>query len=104
MSLEHALNDWYAVADAATLEKGDYHTRLLGVDLTVSGTIDAPVVTDSEGHVYPTQFKFSHVWTTLGDAPRPLFDIPEGDEPELKEFLAKWEPRTANDPREDMLK
>ncbi len=82
MSLEHALNDWYAVADAATLEKGDYHTRLLGVDLTVSGTIDAPVVTDSEGHVYPTQFKFSHVWTTLGDDPRPLFDIPEGDEPE----------------------
>jgi phenylpropionate dioxygenase-like ring-hydroxylating dioxygenase large terminal subunit len=40
------------------------------------------LVTDSEGHVYPTQFKFNHVWTTLGDAPRPLFDIPEGDEPE----------------------
>ena len=82
MSLDYAMNDWYAVADAAVLGNRPYFTTLLGLDLTVSGTVDEPVVTDNEGRQYPTQFKFSHVWTTLGDSPRPLFDIPEGDEPE----------------------
>jgi phenylpropionate dioxygenase-like ring-hydroxylating dioxygenase large terminal subunit len=82
MSLAYAKNDWYAVADAATLLRGPHRTQLLGASLTVSGTFDAPVVTDDAGNRYPVQVKFSHVWTTLGDAPRPLFDIPEGDEPD----------------------
>lgn len=81
MSLEYAKNDWYAVADAAVLKNGPHHTRLLGQPITVSGPFDAPRVQDETGHDLPTQVRFSHVWTTLGDAPRPLFDIPEGDEP-----------------------
>jgi phenylpropionate dioxygenase-like ring-hydroxylating dioxygenase large terminal subunit len=80
MSLEYATNDWYAVADAAVLSQGAYRTQLLGTELTVSGSFDAPSVSDAQGNAYPAQVRFSHVWTTLGDAPRPLFDIPEGDE------------------------
>lgn len=81
MSFEYARNDWYAVADAAVLKHGPYRTQLLDTDIIVTGTFDAPVVTDAQGNRFPAQVKFSHVWTTPGDAPRPLFDIPEGDEP-----------------------
>ncbi|MEM1075940.1 MAG: aromatic ring-hydroxylating dioxygenase subunit alpha [Pseudomonadota bacterium] len=80
MSLDHAKNDWYAVADAAVLKAGPYRTELLGQALTVSGSIEAPEAHDAEGKPLPLQVKFSHVWTTLGDDPRPLFPIPEGDE------------------------
>lgn len=31
-------------------------------------------------------------------------ELPEGDEPELREFLKNWQPRTAQNPRKDMLK
>jgi phenylpropionate dioxygenase-like ring-hydroxylating dioxygenase large terminal subunit len=82
MSLDHAKNDWYAVADAALLPDGaERRTRLLGVDLTLRGTGDGAVVEDAAGTEYPCQIAFGHVWTTLGDAPRPLFTIPEADEP-----------------------
>ena len=81
MSLSHAINDWYAVADAAVLRQGPYRTRLLGTDLTVTGPFDAATVTDAQGATWPVQRKFDHVWTCLGDAPRPLFDIPEACEP-----------------------
>lgn len=80
MSLEYAKNDWYAVADIFCLRNGPRRTRLLETDLTVTGPAEAATVTDDQGNRYPVQLKFDHVWTTLGDAPRPLFDIPEGDE------------------------
>lgn len=80
MSLEYAKNDWYAVADIFCLRDGPRRTRLLETDLTVTGPAENATVTDDEGNRYPVQLKFDHVWTTLGDAPRPLFDIPEGDE------------------------
>jgi phenylpropionate dioxygenase-like ring-hydroxylating dioxygenase large terminal subunit len=82
MSLDYAKNDWYAVADAAVLRAGPYRTFLLGTEITVTGTLETPEVTDTAGNRYPVQTRFNHVWTTLGDAPRPLFEIAEGDEPE----------------------
>lgn len=81
MSRDYAVNDWYAVADEACLARGARQTRLLGTDLTVTGPVADPVVTDGVGRRYPAQSRYGHVWTTLGDAPRALFDIPEGDEP-----------------------
>lgn len=80
MSKAHALNDWYAVADAASLALGVRHTRLLDAEITVSGSIDAPVVRTRDGQELPVTVRFNHVWTTMGDAPRPLFEIPESDE------------------------
>ena len=81
MSRRHALNDWYAVADQQSLAQGPRQTRLLDTDIRVGGSFSAPSVTDAHGGALPTQVKFDHLWTTLGDQPRPLFDIPEGDEP-----------------------
>lgn len=81
MSRDYALNDWYAVADIFCLKDGPRRTRLLDTDITVTGPAEDATVTDDAGNRYPVQLKFDHVWTTLGDAPRPLFDIPEGDEP-----------------------
>lgn len=82
MSLDHARNDWYAVAMTTDLPDGARRdTVLLGTALTLSGTPDGPVAMDAEGNSYPCQIRFDHVWTTLGDAPRALFSIPESDEP-----------------------
>lgn len=81
MSLTYACNDWYAVAFTGDL--GPDVTRdtvLLGTPLKVSGTGGAPRVTDNAGRALPVQIRFDHVWTTLGDAPRPLFDIAEAAE------------------------
>lgn len=81
MSREYALNDWYAVGDAQTLARGPRRTVLLEQEVIVSGTTDHPKVVDAEGAAYPAKFKYGHVWTSLGNAPRPLFNIPEADEP-----------------------
>ena len=81
MSLLYASNDWYPVADAACLARGPRKTRLLGTDLEVLGPFDDPVVTDMGGRRFPVQVRYDHLWTTIGDDPRPLFDIPEADEP-----------------------
>ena len=81
MSRAYALNDWYAVADAQSLAAGPRQTQLLDQSITVSGTPDAPVVIDDGGRHYQAQFRYNHVWTSLGDAPRPLFDIPQAVEP-----------------------
>lgn len=81
MSRAYALNDWYVVADAKLLSRGPRRTLLLEQGLTVSGTADAPQVHDDAGRAYPVQVSYGHVWTCLGDAPRPLFDIPQALEP-----------------------
>jgi len=81
MSLAYARNDWYVIADRNSLEQGPRRTRLLGDEIHVSGCYAHPVIKDASGRMLPTQIKFDHVWTTVGDRPRPLFDIPEGNEP-----------------------
>ncbi|MGA0234586.1 MAG: aromatic ring-hydroxylating dioxygenase subunit alpha [Alphaproteobacteria bacterium] len=80
MSLAYARNDWYAVADQNSMEQGPRRTRLLGDEIHISGSFAHPAVKDATGRSLPTQIKFNHLWTTLGEQPRPLFDIPEGDE------------------------
>ena len=79
-ALSYARNDWYPVADKAWLDAGGGSTRLLGERLEVWGSFDAPQVADANGRALPTQQKFGHIWTCLGEAPRPLFEVPEGDE------------------------
>ena len=81
MSLAYARNDWYVIADKNSLEQGPRRTRLLGDEIHVSGSFAHPVIKDTAGRTLPTQIKFDHVWTTVGDNPRALFDIPEGREP-----------------------
>lgn len=81
MSKSYAKNDWYAVAYAAHMAPDTTRTtRLLGEPITISGTAEAPVVHDASGRKLPTQIRYDHLWTTLGDDPRALFDIAEADE------------------------
>ncbi|MEO9649289.1 MAG: aromatic ring-hydroxylating dioxygenase subunit alpha [Roseobacter sp.] len=82
MSLTYAQNDWYAVAFTGHMGRGKTRdTMLLGTDLQISGTSEDPTVRDSRGNLLPAQVQYDHVWTTLGDNPRPLFEIQEADEP-----------------------
>ncbi len=85
MSLDYARNDWYAVALAGHMGPGiTRNTQLLGTPIRISGTADAPRVTDDTGAERPAVIRYDHVWTTLGDTPRPLFDITEADEPDRR--------------------
>lgn len=80
--LEHAKNDWYPVGMTHGLGAGEgRQTRLLGIDLALSGMADGGLKITAEGRQLPTQIAFDHIWTALGDDPRPLFEIPEGAEP-----------------------
>lgn len=82
MSLDHARNDWYPVAIAHQLPPcRSLETVLLGTALTVTRNRDGGATAVSfDGTSYPCQLAYDHVWTTLGDDPRPLFDIPEARE------------------------
>ena len=71
---------------ANSMAQGPRSTRLLGEDIYIDGSFDAPVVTDATGRRLPVEVRFDHLWTTLGDDPRPLFEIPEGDEPGRRRF------------------
>ena len=78
MSLSYAKNDWYVVGDINQLRSGQSRTtKLLGQDITVSGTLDAPHVQTHDGSSLPVTLRYDHVWTSLGANPRPLFEIAE---------------------------
>ncbi|MEM9430527.1 MAG: aromatic ring-hydroxylating dioxygenase subunit alpha [Pseudomonadota bacterium] len=80
MSLSHARNDWYAVAMVDRLAEGRVlRSRLLGEEIEVSGAATAPTVRAS-GAPRPARICYDHLWTTLSDAPRPLFQIAEAAE------------------------
>jgi len=80
-SLEYAKNDWYAVAIADNLKEGSIsETTLLSTSIKIQ-KLDAVIsITDNDGNTYPHTIAYDHVWTTLGNNPRPLFDIVEDKE------------------------
>ncbi|WP_172330611.1 aromatic ring-hydroxylating dioxygenase subunit alpha [Mangrovicoccus sp. HB161399] len=79
MSRDHALDDWYPVGD--TVLPQIRATRLLGSDLSVSWDGETAAVTGTDGTAWPVQVRYDHIWTCLGPSPRPLFDIPEAEQP-----------------------
>jgi phenylpropionate dioxygenase-like ring-hydroxylating dioxygenase large terminal subunit len=73
---------WYAIGRCEDVPKGGRReTRLLGKDIVATRPADAAVVRLREGGALPVQERYGHVWTTLAEAPRPLFDMPEFGEP-----------------------
>jgi phenylpropionate dioxygenase-like ring-hydroxylating dioxygenase large terminal subunit len=62
------------------LPQGDRDTLLLGEPIRVTLQDGQPMVTAS-GRVLRSQARYGHVWTSLGSPTRPLFDIPEADQP-----------------------
>ncbi|MCY3561145.1 MAG: aromatic ring-hydroxylating dioxygenase subunit alpha [bacterium] len=99
-----ALNQWYAVAALAEIPHGRvWRTELLGapISLCVNGEGEplAWLTQDSlpEGAALgaapvesplPVRADFGYAWTTVGDPPGELFDIPETAEPDRRTFNA----------------
>ena len=83
-----ALNDWQAIGRAEDiLTDAPRNTRLLGQPIRATRD-SAGVVQVNELNVdgtvarsVPVQERYGHVFVTLGDAPRPLLEMPEFDEP-----------------------
>ena len=78
-------NDWFAVASIAALEKGrQKKTRLMGLDLWLArdadGTLKAWLAQEPSAPVHLREH-CGCLWVCLGDAPRPMFALPEFDDP-----------------------
>ena len=73
-------DEWYPVALVSQLQHAVRDTLLLGEPIRVTLLDGQPMVTAS-GRVLPSQARYGHVWTSLGTPARPLFDIPEADQP-----------------------
>ena len=77
----HALDDWYPVAIENELAPGQIrHTRLLGCDITLTGNSNGGLTANTEFKELPALKAYNHIWITLGDKPRALFEIPESAE------------------------
>ncbi|MES2543058.1 MAG: aromatic ring-hydroxylating dioxygenase subunit alpha [Pseudomonadota bacterium] len=73
-------DEWYPVALVSQLHHEARDTLLLGEPIRVTLQDGQPLVTAS-GRVLPSQARYGHVWTCPGVPARPLFDIPEADQP-----------------------
>ncbi len=94
-------DDWHPVAGMATLPIGRIRTTmLLDVPIAIArlDANDIAVWTDPGGRCRnnapferiaigsqrPVIVRYGHVWTSLGEPARPLFAIPEADEPDRR--------------------
>lgn len=79
------LSHWYAIGRLEDVpDGGRRETRLLGNDIVATRSSDIVSVVargTSADRNLPVQERYGHVWTTLSDSPRPLFDMPEFEEP-----------------------
>lgn len=76
------LNEWYPVGMISQLDTAGKNTALLGQPIRVAkGDNGRALVTTSEGRDLPVIERYGHVWTSLGTPDKPLFDIPEAEQP-----------------------
>lgn len=73
-------DEWYPVALVSQLHHEARDTLLLGEPIRVTLQDGQPLVTAS-GRVLASQARYGHVWTCPAVPARPLFDIPEADQP-----------------------
>jgi len=99
-----ALNQWYAIAALDEIPRGRvWRTELLDtpVSLAVNGggvplawrsqdslPDGAPLAAAAVERPLPVRADFGYAWTTLGEPPDGLFDIPETAEPDRRTFNA----------------
>lgn len=77
------LSHWYAIGRLEDIpEGGGRRTHLLGQPIEATRTNGVvSVLAGEDGKARPVQERYGHVWTALSDDPRPLYDMPEFDEP-----------------------
>lgn len=73
-------DEWYPVAMTSQLHQAERDTLLLGEPIRVFLRDGQPCVTGN-GRDLPVQVRYGHVWTCPGLPARPLFDIPEAEQP-----------------------
>lgn len=76
-----ALDDWYAVGRLEDFSPGSRTLRLLGAEIVATReSAPVPTLRDETGAELPAVDRYGHVWTTLGQPKRPVFDLPEIEE------------------------
>ncbi len=88
-----SLDHWYVIDALQDIPAGPRPNRLLGRDLVVARDESENVVVrerfadGSLGAPLPTHERWGYCWTTLGEPPRGLFEIPEADEPDRRHVV-----------------
>ncbi|MGP4805277.1 aromatic ring-hydroxylating dioxygenase subunit alpha [Agrobacterium cavarae] len=82
MSRDAMIDQWYPVGLISRLLSDGQETLLMGETIRVSrnGEGKAEVVT-ADGRPLPVTERYGHVWSSLGVPEKPLFDIPEAEQP-----------------------
>lgn len=88
-----SLDQWYVIDATSDIPAEAKPNRLLGRDLVVSRDATGTVIVREKleggalGEILPTRERYGFIWTTLGQPPRELFDIPEADEPDRRHVV-----------------
>ncbi|PVE52464.1 MULTISPECIES: aromatic ring-hydroxylating dioxygenase subunit alpha [Rhizobium/Agrobacterium group] len=82
MSRDAMIDQWYPVGLISRLLSDGQETLLMGETILVSrnGEGKAEVVT-ADGRALRVTERYGHVWSSLGAPEKPLFDIPEAEQP-----------------------
>src|SRR5688572_30090888 len=82
MTMGAMRDEWYPVGLFSRLDRDGRETALMGAPIRVSLDVEgAARVTDADGRALPVSVRYGHVWSSLGQPRKPLFAIPEADQP-----------------------
>ncbi|OQP83671.1 (2Fe-2S)-binding protein [Rhizobium rhizosphaerae] len=82
MSRDAMIDEWYPVGLLSQLLPEGRETLLMGETIRVSlGADGRAKVATTAGHPLPVTERYGHVWSSLGQPSKPLFDIPEAEHP-----------------------
>lgn len=80
-----ALDQWYVLGALKDFRPGEaIVTRLLGEDLRVRRSAGGEFALEAGSRRLPVQTEYGHLWTSLGSPARPIFDLPENEEPDRR--------------------
>lgn len=73
---------WYPVGLISQTDDAGKETLLMGEGLRVFRNVSGVISVETlAGRALPVCERYGHVWTSLGEPPKELFDIPEAEQP-----------------------
>ncbi len=82
MTSNAMIDQWYPVGLLSQLRSEGRETLLMGETIRVArGADGTAAVATAEGRTLPVTERYGHVWSSLGQPAKPLFDIPEAEQP-----------------------
>ena len=82
MTSNAMIDQWYPVGLLSQLRSEGRETLLMGETIRVArGADGTAAVATAEGRSLPVTERYGHVWSSLGQPAKPLFDIPEAEQP-----------------------